>query len=157
VVRFQAGATDNSLLQSIQTGSVTQSACYPICTGDSFHTNKAAGCVVNHLLLRLRMHEAIPPLHMSVWCLIKHRRVLLHLLPSFRCIALRNVDMCFRCECHMHSWYTNYKDPDGTAISGHTLCAGIPSRVQGARNRWHWCHAAPPCHGMRGTGPAEQG
>jgi hypothetical protein len=95
------------------------------------------------------MHEAITRLFLMSFTFT--------FTSSFRCLVLRNVYMCSRFECHMHSWHTNCKDPDGTAISGPALCTGIPFGVQGARNRWHWHHITPPCHRMRSTGPAEKG
>jgi len=66
-----------SLYHRVQNGSVANSASYSIGTGSSFPGSKAAGAwswpLNLHLLPRLRMHGAIPPLTQYVfmlWCLV---------------------------------------------------------------------------------------
>jgi hypothetical protein len=62
-----------------------------------------------------------------------------------------------RCECDVHGQHTNCDHADGTAISGPTLCVGVPSGVQGARDWQRWCHTTPPCYKVWRAGPANWG
>jgi hypothetical protein len=74
-LRFPAGAGNFSLRHRVQTSSVIHSASYPMGTGGSYPRGCAKLTNHLHIVLRLRMLGAIPPLPQYVfmaWYLVTH-------------------------------------------------------------------------------------
>jgi hypothetical protein len=66
-VRLPVEARDFSFLCNVQISSVAHPASYPMGTGASWGGRRGMKLTSHlHLLLRLRMHVAIPPLPMSL-------------------------------------------------------------------------------------------